>query len=96
MAHNDKGMPMTVTLELPEDIVAHLASQGEDVPRAALEAYGLEAYRTGKLTMAQLRRLLGYESRIQVDQFLKHHGIELEYTFEDLERDREAHRRAAL
>jgi hypothetical protein len=28
---------------------------------------------------------------MEVDAFLKDHGIELEYTLEDLERDRETH-----
>ena len=87
---------MTVTLELPEDIVAHLAAQGESVPRVALEALALQEYRTGKLSQAQLRRLLGYETRMEVDGFLKRHGVELEYTLEDLERDRETHRRIGI
>jgi hypothetical protein len=33
---------------------------------------------------------------MEVDGFLKQHGVELEYTLEDLERDREAHRRLGL
>ena len=84
---------MTITLELPEDIAAHLSALGENLPRAALEAFGLEQYRSGKLTAAQLRRLLGLPTRMDVDAFLKAHGVELEYTPEDLERDRETHRR---
>jgi hypothetical protein len=84
---------MTITLELPEDIAAHLSAGGENLSRAALEAFGLEQYRSGKLTPAQLRRLLGLSSRIEVDTFLKAHGVELEYTPEDLDRDRDVHRR---
>jgi len=52
-----------------------------------------EAYRERKLSTAELRRLPGYQTRMEVDGFLKDHGVELEYTLEDLERDREAHRR---
>lgn len=37
-----------ITLELPEDIAAHLAAQGENLSRAALEAFALEAYRAQK------------------------------------------------
>jgi hypothetical protein len=33
---------------------------------------------------------------LEVDGFLKQHGVELEYTTEDLERDREVHRRLGL
>jgi hypothetical protein len=33
---------------------------------------------------------------MEADGFLKQHGVELEYTMEDLERDRETHRRLEL
>jgi hypothetical protein len=40
-----------------------------------------------------LRRLLGLQTRTDVDAFLKDRGVELEYTAEDLERDRETLKR---
>jgi hypothetical protein len=83
---------MTITLELPEDIAAHLSAQGENLSRSVLEAFALEQYRAGKLTHAQMRRLLGFATRIEVDGFLKAHGVELDYTPDDLARDRETHR----
>ena len=87
---------MQLTIELPEELLAALSAPGRDVSRAALEAIALEAYRERKLSVAQLRRLLGYETRMEVDGFLNDHGVELEYTLEDLERDRETHRRLGL
>jgi hypothetical protein len=54
-----------------------------------LEAVALEGYRSGALTQAQLRRILGFETRTETDAFLKRHGVYLEYSAEDLERDRE-------
>lgn len=87
---------MTIILELPEDIAAHLSARGENLSRVALEAFGLEHYRAGKLSHAQLRRLLKFTTAMEVDGFLKAHGIELEYTAEDLARDRETHRHLAL
>ena len=80
-----------LTLELPDELSAALAASGQDLPRAALEAIALEAYRERKLSTAQLRRLLGYQTRMEADGFLKEHGVELEYTLEDLEHDRQAH-----
>jgi hypothetical protein len=56
----------------------------------------LEAYRTRKISTALLRQLLGFQTRMQVDAFLKDHGVELEYAQEDLERDRETHRQLGL
>lgn len=84
---------MRVTLEVPDDIARGLMADGRDLPRAALEALAVEGYRSGALTQAQVRRMLGYQSRAEVDGFLKEHGVWLEYTLDDLERDRETLRR---
>ena len=83
-----KGAAMQITLELPEDIVQELKSKWKDLPRAALESLALEAYRSRALTAAQLRRFLGFETRMQVDAFLKEHEI-YDFTAADFEKDRE-------
>ena len=80
---------MQITLELPEDIAQGLGSRWKDLPRAALESLAaLEAYRTQALTAAQLRRLLGFETRMQVDAFSKEHEV-YDFTAADFEQDRE-------
>ena len=79
---------MQITLELPEDIAQGLESRWKDLPRAALESLALEAYRSHVLTSAQLRRLLGFETRMQVDEFLKDHEV-YDYTAADFDQDRE-------
>ena len=66
------------------------ARAGRANPRAALEAIALEGYRERKLSAGQLRRLLGYRTRVQVHAFLKAHGVYLDYGIEDLEHDRNA------
>jgi len=63
---------MQITLELPEDIARGLACKWNDLPRAA----------------AEIRRLLGFETRIHLDAFLKDHGV-FDYTASDFEQDRE-------
>ena len=77
---------MRITLELPEDIAQGLGSRWKDLPRAALESLALEAYRSHALTAAQLRRLLGFETRMQVDDFLKEHEV-FDFTVEDFKQD---------
>ena len=77
---------MQITIELPEDIAVGLESK--DLPRAALESLALEAYRSRALTAAQLRRLLVFETRMQVDAFLKEHEV-YDLTVADFEQDRE-------
>ena len=83
---------MEITLNLPEDIAQGLQSKWKDLPRAALESLALEGYRSGALTTTQLRRLLGFGTRYELDGFLKEHGVYLNYNAEDLERDAEASR----
>ena len=78
---------MEIVLNLPTDIAEDLARKWTDLPRAALESLALEGYRSGALTHAKLRRLLGFGSRVEGDGFLKEHGVYLEYTLDDAERD---------
>lgn len=85
-----------VTITLPEELLAALGVSGHELSRAALEALALEAYRTHKISTAQLRRVLGLPTRMALDAFLKEHEVELEYSREDLDRDRETHRRLGL
>ncbi len=79
---------MQITLELPEDIAQGLESTWKDLGRAALESLALEAYRSHALTAAQLRRLLGFQTRMQVDAFLKEHEV-YDFTAADFVQDRE-------
>jgi len=57
---------MQIKFELPEDIAEGLGSRWKDLPRAALESLALEAYRSRFLSTAELRRLLAFETRMEV------------------------------
>ena len=87
---------VTISLDLPEDIAMQLSQDSRDLTRLALESVALEAYRAHKLSTEQMRRLLGFETRDELDGFLKAHEVWLDYTAADLERDRESHRRLGL
>jgi len=77
-----------ITLQLPDDIAHGLVAKWKDLPRAALESVGLEGYRSGALSAAQVRRLLGFQTRYELDGFFKRHRL-YDYTLEDLQIDRE-------
>jgi len=77
---------MQIKFELPEDIAQGLKAKWTDLPRVALESLALEAYRSNSLSAAQLRRLLGFETRMQVDAFLKDHEL-YDFTTVDFEQD---------
>jgi hypothetical protein len=79
---------MDVTVQIPDDLAHRMGAVGE-LPRRALEALAAEEYKRGRLTKPDLRRLLGFESGHQIDEFLKRHEVFEEYTLEDLERERE-------
>lgn len=81
---------MTINLDIPEDIARQLAAQRGDPARLALEGLALEGYRSRTLSEEQIRRLLGLASRFEVHAFLKHHGVYLNYTLDDLKRDIES------
>ena len=81
---------MKVWLDLPDDVAALLIEKGQDIPRAALEALAVDAYRTSRITGYQLGQLLAIPSRYELDGFLKRHGVPLDYTIEEFEREGDA------
>lgn len=78
---------MHLVVEIPDDLVGPLSASGGDLSRRALEAFALEEYKGGRLTEDELRRLLGFGTRYQLDGFLKAHDIWVEYTLEDFHRE---------
>jgi Uncharacterised protein family (UPF0175) len=77
---------MQVTVELPDDLAQHA-----DPTRDALEAFAIAGYRSGALSPYQTRLLLGFETRYELDGFLKKHEIwDHAYSIEDLEADASA------
>jgi predicted HTH domain antitoxin len=78
---------MPVTVSLPDEI---FASDSEDVSRKVLEQVAVDGFRSGQLTTAQVRRILGFDSRFQVYEFLAAHGIAwVDYKEEELRRELE-------
>jgi hypothetical protein len=53
----------------------------------ALEARALEGHRTELLSESAVRRMLGFETRMEVHAILKKHNVYLHYDLADLEQD---------
>jgi predicted HTH domain antitoxin len=82
---------MEITVHLPDDLAQH-ANPG----REALEALAIEGYRAGTLTAYQTRLLLGFETRHELDGFLKEREVWAHaYSVDDLEKDAEGFDRHA-
>ena len=77
---------MDVQLTIPEKL---FNSERGDVGRAVIESIAAEGFRSGQLSTAQVRRLLGFETRFEVHEFLANRGIPwVNYSVEDAERER--------
>lgn len=75
---------MDVTLTIPDEIADHLLAGGEDLRRRALESLALAELRAGRISEAQLAQMLGLD-RMEVDGFLKAHGVYYDFTVEEIE-----------
>jgi hypothetical protein len=74
---------MEITVQLPDDLAMY-----PNPARAALEAFAIEGYRSGALSAYQIRLLLAFETREELDGFLKDHQVwDHSYSVEDLESD---------
>jgi hypothetical protein len=81
---------MDVQLHIPDDVARILQGEQPDLSRAAVEALALEGYRSRRLSETQVRRLLGFNTRMQVHAFLKAHDVYLNYSMDELEQDLES------
>ncbi|MGB6689917.1 MAG: UPF0175 family protein [Terracidiphilus sp.] len=78
---------MKLEFEIPDELARLLAERNIDLSRAALEALALEGYRSRRLSGGMAQRLLGFETSLQLHEFLKQHGVFLNYSMEDLDQD---------
>jgi hypothetical protein len=75
---------VNITVPIPDDL-AHRLGTADALARRALEAFALEEYRAERLTKPELRRLLAFETRFELDGFLKAHGVYESFTLEEIE-----------
>lgn len=78
---------MNLNVEIPDDLARRLGAGGGDLSRRALEGFAVEEYRAGRVTKAELRCLLGFDTRYELDGFLKAHDVWMNYTIDDLRRE---------
>ncbi|HEY5047425.1 MAG TPA: UPF0175 family protein [Rhizomicrobium sp.] len=78
---------MNIIVQIPDELASRLGTTGE-LERRALEALALEEFKLDHLSRAELRKLLGFSTRAQLDEFLTAHGVFGTYTADDLAADR--------
>ncbi len=62
-------MQMNVIIELPEDVSQVLQKKWGDLSKRTLETLAIDGYRSGALSESQVRRMLGFHTRIEVHDF---------------------------
>lgn len=78
---------MEVTVEIPDELARQLQIDRAALSRHILENLVVEAYKSEKITSAEVGRILNLPSRFAVDGFLKAHEAYLHYAESDLEQD---------
>jgi len=80
---------MEVSLHIPDAVAQQMRQvKGQDITRHILEEYAIRAYQERTLGESHLRRLLGFETRDELEEFFAAHHVDRNYTLEDLEQDR--------
>ncbi|HEX5083311.1 MAG TPA: UPF0175 family protein [Blastocatellia bacterium] len=80
---------MQLTITIPDDVAAQLQNGAGGIARKILEFVAIQGYQSEALTAYDVQKMLGFESRFEVDAFFKAHGVRRDYTLEDLGRERE-------
>ena len=79
---------MNLIVRIPDELATRLSAVNPDLERQALEALVLESVRAGRMTVEEVREILGFATLNEIDAFLKAHGIYEDYSMADLERER--------
>jgi hypothetical protein len=66
---------MILNVNIPDELARDLGEGFEDLGRAALEALAAEAYARDVLSLEQVRKMLGLESRWEAQEVLRRHGV---------------------
>jgi len=81
---------MNGTVQIPDDLASALNATDAELSGRALEGLATEEYKAeykaGRLSRPQLRRLLGFETRDELDGFLKAHDVLMEISLQELDR----------
>lgn len=78
---------MQITVEIPDELVQRLDQTEDNLSRRLLEVMIADAYRSGKISTAEVGQILQLSSRLTVHLFLKQMGVYLNYNEAELEQD---------
>jgi Uncharacterised protein family (UPF0175) len=80
---------MNLIIQIPDAVAQDLAASCDDLSRRALEAFVVEEYKSGRLSLPATQQLLGFATRGELDGFLQAHAVVEDLpTLEDFEQER--------
>jgi predicted HTH domain antitoxin len=80
---------MPLSIDVPDDVRSALEGRWGDLSQHLRENLAMDGYQQGLLSLAQVRRLLGFATRWDAQEFLGSRGIAV-FDFDPSELDREA------
>ena len=81
-------MEITMNVTIPDDVAADIQNgSSAPLPRRILELAAIQAYESGLITKHQVKEMLGFESRFEVDALFKAYDVrDHSYTMEEFEK----------
>lgn len=80
---------MAITFQLTHEIEVNLERELGSLSDAAREAFLIESYRRGRLSLGDIASVLGFETHFESERWLGERGVAMNYSLEDLQADRE-------
>jgi len=82
---------MQIQIALPDELANSLQIKWGNIEQKLMEIILIEAYQDGSISVGKLRELLGFSTRLEIDNWLKNKGISLTYDELDLAADKQTH-----
>lgn len=79
---------MAISFELPANVENDLRQELGDLSKAARDAFLIENYRAGRLSVGDIATILGFDTKYQAEQWLGQRGVTWNYGPAELEADR--------
>ena len=79
---------MAISFELPADVENDLRKELGDLSEAAKEAFLIENYRAGRLSVGDIAAILSFDTKCQAEQWLGQRGVTWNYGPTEFDADR--------
>lgn len=80
---------MAITIQLPAEIEEDLRHQDPALEDHARDQFLVAHYQAGKLSTGDIAVILGFQTRLQAEEWLAEHGACQNYSAADLEADQQ-------